>query len=96
MTNEPPTGLFEIGTYLGYQFEQIVELAMDVADYVVRALGQLDYVRLLDEDWDGCVAQGVELLQCQQLAPFEFLNVCLDCHFQIIINFLVGFIIFIL
>ena len=85
LTKEPPTGLVEIGTYLADQFQQVVKLPVDVADYVVRPLGQFDYVRLLDEDRDGRVAQRIELLQGEELASFEFLNVCLDCHFQIII-----------
>ncbi len=85
MAKEPPTGLVEIGTYLADQFQQIVKLPVDVADYVVRPLGQLDYVRLLDEDRNGRVAQRIELLQGKKLASFEFLNVCLDCHLKIII-----------
>ena len=47
------------GTNLVDHFEQIVKLPMDVPHNVMRALRQLDDIRLLDQDWNGSIAEGV-------------------------------------
>lgn len=47
------------GTNLVDHFEQIIKLPMNVPHNVMRALRQLDYIRLLDQDWNGSIAEGV-------------------------------------
>lgn len=48
-------------THFLQHLEEVVELAMDVADQELRG-SDLDYVGLLDEDLDGSVCQLVDFL----------------------------------